>query len=511
MTLHSSNRRRFGLCTSLVIACFAESLQAAAPAEVTYTYDDLARLRTGQFNDGRQVDYQYDPAGNRTTMTSGTAPTMTIGAAASVSEGGSLSFPVTRTGSHAQNVTVSCVPQDGTAKATGTAPFADYVTTPQPLVFYPSDPSPSTKNCVIVTKTDSYYEATQTLTATLQNASAGAVIGSPASAAGAILDANGGPAFSVAGSSSTEGSALSFTLTKSGLTELTHNVSYATANGSATAADNDYTPIGLTPIAFASGQTTAVIPVTSIADSKYENAESVLLNLSSATNGAGISVASASGTLSNDDAPPAIVIDDAARVSEGSAATFVVRNIGNTNTALTHSISWSTANATAAAGSDYVAASGSVTFAAGETAKSVQVQTIADGVHEGVDETFVVNLSPNGSTQGAVINDSQGIGTIADNDPGNRPPIAQGDTGTVVVMESGTFYVLRNDSDPDGDPLTITSAVKTTSAPLSFMIGCGATCIDVTFAPVKGNHSIRYTISDNRGGTASTNLSITVR
>ena len=43
----------------------------------------------------------------------------------------------------------------------------------------------------------------------------------------------------------------------------------------------------------------------------------------------------------------------------------------------------------------------------------------------------------------------------------NRPPIAQGDAasvvegGTVSVLDSGALSVLANDSDPDGDPLTV--------------------------------------------------------
>src|SRR5205085_9216194 len=55
-------------------------------------------------------------------------------------------------------------------------------------------------------------------------------------------------------------------------------------------------------------------------------------------------------------------------------------------------VAWATSNATATAGSDYAAASGFVTFAAGATTATFTVAVLGDNVVEG-DETFVVTLS----------------------------------------------------------------------------------------------------------------------
>jgi hypothetical protein len=55
------------------------------------------------------------------------------------------------------------------------------------------------------------------------------------------------------------------------------------------------------------------------------------------------------------------------------------------------SVRYSTADGTAAAGSDYVAAAGVLEFAAGETTKSISLALVDDGVDEG-DETFLVGL-----------------------------------------------------------------------------------------------------------------------
>jgi hypothetical protein len=77
-------------------------------------------------------------------------------------------------------------------------------------------------------------------------------------------------------------------------------------------------------------------------------------------------------------------------------------------------VNFATANGTATAGSDYVAKSGTVTFLPGETTKTVTISVKGDKTTE-PDETFFVNLS---SASGATIADSQGLGTILNDDSG---------------------------------------------------------------------------------------------
>jgi probable HAF family extracellular repeat protein len=76
-------------------------------------------------------------------------------------------------------------------------------------------------------------------------------------------------------------------------------------------------------------------------------------------------------------------------------------------------VAYATANGTATAGSDYLATSGSLTFAPGETSKTINVQVIGDRLPE-PNETFGVNLS---SPTNAIIADGQGTGTILDDEP----------------------------------------------------------------------------------------------
>jgi hypothetical protein len=76
-------------------------------------------------------------------------------------------------------------------------------------------------------------------------------------------------------------------------------------------------------------------------------------------------------------------------------------------------VQFTTADETALLGSDYVAATGTITFAPGETTRTVLVRTLDDALSEPA-ESFVVNLS---NPVGATIADGQAVGTIADNEP----------------------------------------------------------------------------------------------
>ena len=89
----------------------------------------------------------------------------------------------------------------------------------------------------------------------------------------------------------------------------------------------------------------------------------------------------------------------------------------------TVTVQYQTANGTATSGTDYVAASGTLAFLAGETSKLVTVTVNGDVVQE-TDETFFVNLSS--VTGGVSIADGQGLGTIKDDDAPSCSVVAPG-------------------------------------------------------------------------------------
>lgn len=218
------------------------------------------------------------------------------------------------------------------------------------------------------------------------------------------------PSFSVSDASAAEGSSLVFTVTRTGSTTASYSVNYATADGTATAA-SDYSAVSGT-LTFAPSETSTTVPVATINDTSVESSEAFYLNLSGASGGATISDPQGVGTISDDDIapPPSFAISDASAI-EGGGLTFTVTKTGSISTSF--SVSYATANGTATAGSDYSAVSGTITFAAAETSKTVTVSTIDDLDVEGFEDLHV-NLS--GATGGATISDAQAVGTIEDND-----------------------------------------------------------------------------------------------
>jgi hypothetical protein len=235
------------------------------------------------------------------------------------------------------------------------------------------------------------------------------------------------PTLSIGDASVSEGDSgtttLTFTASLSAAAASAVTVNYATANGTASAG-SDYVAASGT-LTFAVGQSSKTVSVTINGDTSVEADETFAVNLSAAS-GATIADASGQGTIVNDDvAPPlpTLSIGDVT-VTEGNAAvtaTFTVSLSAAATGAVT--VNYATADGTALAGSDYTAASGSVSFAVGESAKTLIVTIGGDTVVE-PDENFAVNLS---GASGATIADAAARGTIVNDDV--APPGGGGSGG----------------------------------------------------------------------------------
>ena len=110
--------------------------------------------------------------------------------------------------------------------------------------------------------------------------------------------------------------------------------------------------------------------------------------------------------------PPALAVADA-EAREGTDDTIAFEVTLSRAAAHTVTVDYATADGTASAGEDYTATSGTLTFAAGETAKTVAVPVLDDAKDEG-EETFTLTVS---SPSGAVIADGSATGTIENGDP----------------------------------------------------------------------------------------------
>lgn len=187
-------------------------------------------------------------------------------------------------------------------------------------------------------------------------------------------------------------------------------VKYATANSTAVAG-SDYTAVPTTTLTFPPGQTSQLVTVTATGNTVIEPNEAFAVNLSGAV-GATIFDGQGVGTILNDDGP-VLRINDVSK-AEGNtgttAFTFTVsRSPASTSTV---TVNYATANSTALAGSDYTAKSGTLTFAANETGKTITVPVLGDTTKE-TNETFAINLL---TASGATIFDGQGVGTITNDD-----------------------------------------------------------------------------------------------
>jgi hypothetical protein len=131
---------------------------------------------------------------------------------------------------------------------------------------------------------------------------------------------------------------------------------------------------------------------------------------------------------------PAITINDVA-VREGNIgtvnATFTIRLSAAYSLPVT--VHYATADGTATAGGDYAAASGTVTFAAGQTTQTVTIAVLGDRLPE-PSETLFVNLS---QPTNATIADGQGVGTILDDEPRigiNNVTKKEGNSGSTLFV-----------------------------------------------------------------------------
>lgn len=91
--------------------------------------------------------------------------------------------------------------------------------------------------------------------------------------------------------------------------------------------------------------------------------------------------------------------------------------------------------------------------------------------------------------------------------PTNNPPVTVDDTATTDEDTAVDIPVLLNDSDPDGDPLTVTGATAPNG---TVTINPDNT---LTYSPdpdFNGPDEITYTVDDGNGGTATGTVAVTV-
>lgn len=360
-------------------------------------------------------------------------PPQTISLAAasySVNEGtASLVIPIRRSGTAGSasvqysTMTSSAVGGQDYVIRTGTATFAAGV---------------STVNIAIQVVNDTLNEGNETFGFTIFSP-VGAILGAISTATITIVD-NDVPstvAFGAASYSVTEGTATRLVQIVRSNTSGAASVAYATANGTATAGA-DYTARSATAT-FAAGVGTVNISIPITNDTVVEGPETFTVAL---FNPVGMTLDTAAPTTTTitivDNDVPSTVALGAATYSVGEGTASILIPITRSNTAGSASVAYATANATATAGSDYTARSGTASFASGVATVSISVPIRNDSVFEG-DETFSFSLAnPVGMTL-STTGPTTATVTIVENDasPLSRLSVYRFGSGSVASATPG--------------------------------------------------------------------------
>jgi hypothetical protein len=325
---------------------------------------------------------------------------------------GTLSFSVFLTNANGSPVSIDYATADGTAIA-----GSDYTATSGTLTFNPGQ----TSKPVPVTITDNALaEDDETFTLNLLNATGGIAIAEPTGTA-TIQNDDPDPTVSVAAASVIEGdlgtTTLTLPVTLSGPSGHEIDVDYATSDGTA-AAGSDYTARSGT-LVFAAGEMANEVHVTVSGDFQDEGNETLTVTLSAPFN-ADLGTASATGTITNDDAGPKLTVTDAVATEGKTGTTAMTFTVATTPISLSDiTVDYATADGTATAGTDYAATSGTLTIPAGQLTGTITVNVNGDATWE-PNETIGLTLSNPagakivvGSATGTIINDDKILTTLA--------------------------------------------------------------------------------------------------
>lgn len=415
------------------------------------------------------------------------ARSISISSPAAITEGDSgtsnLAFTVSVSGAapNAQAITVNYTINEGSA----TEP-EDFQGPLSGTVTIPAGASSATINVPIVGDTIN-ESSPQTFTVTITTPNAMVATVTNGTATGSILDndsasisfgANSGDIQVTEGSSGVTNAA--FVVTLSAPSDRAVRVDYtvsATGTNAATAGSDFQGTTG--SITFQPGDTSETINVPIVGDTTDEENETFTVTLTNpGLNGISISDGTATGTIMDDDGAPSLSVSNV-QVIEGDGgaidATFTVTLAPASQRTVT--VNFTTSNGSATAPDDFQSTSGVLTFAPGETSKTIAVSVQGDEIDED-DDTFFVELT--GATN-AVIGDGQGVGTIIDNDGPNpdlsiaNVTLTEGDSGNV----NATFTVRLSAASLKTVTVDFTTVAGTATAGTDFTATSGR----LTFAP----------------------------
>ncbi|MBU3016003.1 hypothetical protein KO488_14695, partial [Poseidonibacter lekithochrous] len=414
-------------------------------ARVKTTQDDIDEP-TEQFTleatvtDGTTTNVKSE--GTASILDNDGIPQIVISDAVAQEEDGVLTFTVSLSNPSDGEVTVDFTTADGTALA-----GSDYEAAIGTITFAPGETS---KTLSIPIIDDSIYEDSESMLVNLTNPVNAEIADEQGE--GRILDNGDIPTLSVSGADAVEGDYAVFNIQLSNPS--TEDIKFDLIPKAGTASTDDFESeveifvngewVEATSATIPAGETEIAARVKTTQDDIDEPTEQFTLE-ATVTDGTTTNVKS-EGTASilDNDGIPQIVITDSSINEEDGVLTFTVSLSNPSDSAVT--VDFTTADGTALAGSDYVSDNGTITFAPGETSKTISISVLDDNIFE-ADESMYINLT---NPVNAEVADEQGEGRIADS--GNESDIPTLSISDSVVTE-GEFNIftvqISNESTED--------------------------------------------------------------
>jgi hypothetical protein len=453
---------------------------------------------TAQDTNGNPLIAQSTQGNGFTTASAGTLALSS--ATYTVSEnGGTATITVNRTGGTDGAVGVSYSTSNGTA--TGGASCvgsADYVTTSGTLSW--TDGQTGAKTFTVPICDDVTDEANETVNLAITSPTGGATLGAQNTAVLTINDNDPTPAISISDVTMAEGNSgttsFVFNVTLSNASSGTITVDATTANGTATA-PGDYTAISSPQtITFNPGDTIKTVSISVNGDTTVEPDETFFVNLANASVNASISDNQGQGTITNDDVSLQL---NSATYSAGEGAgtaTITVTRAGTSVGAV--GISYATSSGTATGGGscggsvDYVAASGTLSWASGDAAsKTFNITICDDSVFEGNENLNITLSSPTGGA--SMGSPSAAVLTILDND--SAQPMATNLSAAETYTED-TSLNLIDIVVSDADSATVTATLTLSNSTAGSLTTGTSNAVTSTYNAATGVWSSSGAIAD---------------
>ena len=310
--------------------------------------------------------------------------------------------------------------------------------------------------------------------------------------------------------------AVTLTVQRTGETNTTVGVDYATADGTATNGFKYTEALGT--LTFGAGETNKVVVVPILNNGLVDGTKTFRVILSNPNGGAVLGTRT-NALVSITDNDSALTVEFANYETREDEAAVVIGVLRGNDGNQTVTVDFATAGLTATAGTDYTETAGTLTFAAGEQLKLVSIPILNDALKE-PNETFRFTLTNSVGT--SLGTQKSATVTLKDNDPGVEFVTAK----YYIHEDEGTLRVtVRRGNDLALGPFTVDYATVNgtalagpdyvaTNGTLAFAAGELSRSFDVPIINdglLEADESFRVVLSNSIGGAslgAVTNLTV---